>query len=267
MPRASSPTSAPTCARCGRPTRRSTACASTEAERAALEERSRLAREIHDGLAQHLWFAKLKFERLAGTLSEEDQPLAGEVTQALDAAIVEAREALVTMRASLAERTCRSPTCSQRTVDDFGDRSGLRVASTTSSTVPTSLPPRVRVEVLLRIVSEALTNVRKHADATIVRVDADVQDGELLITRHRQRPGLRLHDEAVDQGLGLQGMQERARLIGGSSSSCRSLGRHDGRGPSAAARCTAHRPRCRRPLPVRRRGARGQPVRREPRRE
>ncbi len=37
----------------------------TEAERAALEERSRLAREIHDGLAQHLWFAKLKFERLA----------------------------------------------------------------------------------------------------------------------------------------------------------------------------------------------------------
>ena len=36
-----------------------------EAERATLEERARLAREIHDGLAQHLWFAKLKFERLS----------------------------------------------------------------------------------------------------------------------------------------------------------------------------------------------------------
>ena len=40
-----------------------------EAERATLEERARLAREIHDGLAQHLWFAKLKFERLSSTLS------------------------------------------------------------------------------------------------------------------------------------------------------------------------------------------------------
>ena len=74
-----------------------------EAERATLEERARLAREIHDGLAQHLWFAKLKFERLSSTLSDEDRPLAGEVTQALDAAIIEAREALVTMRSSLEE--------------------------------------------------------------------------------------------------------------------------------------------------------------------
>ncbi|MET0773000.1 MAG: histidine kinase, partial [Candidatus Limnocylindrales bacterium] len=69
----------------------------SEAERAALEERSHLAREIHDGLAQHLWFAKLKFERLATTIPEDDKPLAGEVGQALDSAIVEARQALVTM--------------------------------------------------------------------------------------------------------------------------------------------------------------------------
>ena len=44
---------------------------------------------LADGLAQHLWFAKLKFERLSSTLSEEDRPLATEVTQALDAAILE----------------------------------------------------------------------------------------------------------------------------------------------------------------------------------
>ncbi len=36
----------------------------SEAERATLEERTRLARELHDGLAQDLWFAKLKHERL-----------------------------------------------------------------------------------------------------------------------------------------------------------------------------------------------------------
>ena len=97
----------------------------TEAERAALEERSRLAREIHDGLAQHLWFAKLKFERLASSVSEEERPLAGEVGQALDAAIVEARQALITMRTSL-DADLPLAEMLTRTVDDFGLRSGLR---------------------------------------------------------------------------------------------------------------------------------------------
>jgi signal transduction histidine kinase len=184
-----------------------------DAERAALEERARLAREIHDGLAQHLWFAKLKFERLAGTLSESDQALASEVSQALDAAIIEAREALVTMRASLTEDVPFGDMLT-RTVDDFESRSGLRVEFSMSTGIPSSLAPRVQVE-LLRIVSEALTNVRKHADATMVRISAEVSEGELVITITDNGRGF-AQEEAFDQGMGLRGMRERARLIGGS---------------------------------------------------
>lgn len=184
-----------------------------DAERAALEERARLAREIHDGLAQHLWFAKLKFERLAGTLAEADQPLAAEVTQALDAAIIEAREALVTMRASLAEDVPFADML-QRSIDDFEERSGLRVELAMPTGLPAALAPRVQVE-LLRIVSEALTNVHKHADATTVRIVAEVGGGELLITITDNGHGF-VPDEAFDQGLGLRGMRERARLISGS---------------------------------------------------
>jgi two-component system sensor histidine kinase UhpB len=183
-----------------------------DAERAALEERARLAREIHDGLAQHLWFAKLKFERLAGTLTEQ-QPLAAEVTQALDAAIVEAREALVTMRASLSEDVPFADMLT-RAVDDFESRSGLRVEFALTTGIPSNLAPRVQVE-LLRIVSEALTNVRKHADATTVRINAEVREGELAITITDNGRGF-VQQEAFDQGLGLRGMRERARLIGGS---------------------------------------------------
>jgi signal transduction histidine kinase len=182
-------------------------------ERAALEERARLAREIHDGLAQHLWFAKLKFERLAGTLSEGDQALAAEVTQALDAAIIEAREALVTMRASLTEDAPFADMLA-RTVDDFESRSGLRVEFTMTTGIPSSLAPRVQVE-LLRIVSEALTNVRKHADATMVRIHAEVSRSELVIRVTDNGRGF-VQEEAFDQGMGLRGMRERARLIGGS---------------------------------------------------
>jgi signal transduction histidine kinase len=184
-----------------------------DAERAALEERARLAREIHDGLAQHLWFAKLKFERLAGTLADEDQSLAAEVTQALDAAIVEAREALVTMRASVTEDVPFADML-QRTIDDFEDRSGLRVEFAMPTGMPIALAPRVQVE-LLRIVSEALTNVHKHADATTVRISAEVDRGELLISITDNGHGF-VPDEAFDQGLGLRGMRERARLVSGS---------------------------------------------------
>ncbi len=184
-----------------------------EAERATLEERARLAREIHDGLAQHLWFAKLKFERLSSTLADEDRPLADEVTQALDAAIIEAREALVTMRSSLEEDVPFADML-VRAVDDFEDRSGLRVEFSASTGIPSQLAPRVQVE-LLRIVSEALNNVRKHADATTVRIVAEVSDGEVVITITDNGRGF-APEEAFDRGMGLQGMHERARLIGGS---------------------------------------------------
>ncbi len=184
-----------------------------EAERATLEERARLAREIHDGLAQHLWFAKLKFERLSSALSDGDRPLADEVTQALDAAIIEAREALVTMRSSLEEDVPFADML-VRSVEDFESRSGLRTEFTASTGIPSTLAPRVQVE-LLRIISEALNNVRKHADATIVRITAEVADGQLLISVTDNGRGFAEH-EAFDRGLGLQGMRERARLIGGS---------------------------------------------------
>ena len=184
-----------------------------EADRATLEERARLAREIHDGLAQHLWFAKLKFERLSSTLTADDRSLADEVTQALDAAIIEAREALVTMRSSLEEDVPFSDML-VRAIDDFESSSGLRADFTASTGIPSSFAPRVQVE-LLRIVSEALNNVRKHADATIVRVTAEVKDGELLITITDNGRGFD-QSHGFDKGMGLQGMRERARLIGGS---------------------------------------------------
>jgi signal transduction histidine kinase len=184
----------------------------TEAERATLEERARLGREIHDGLAQHLWFAKLKFERLAGSVPEEEKPLAAEVGQALDAAIVEARQALVTMRTSLDSDLPLSDML-RRTVDDFGQRSGVQVEFWPEAGIPSAIPPRQQIE-LLRVVQEALTNVRKHADATVVRVRAELDGRDLRVTVSDNGKGFD-PQTASDRGLGLLGMEERARLMGG----------------------------------------------------
>ena len=65
----------------------------------------------------------------------------------------------------------------------------------------------------MRIVQEALNNVRKHADATLVRVHAERQDGHLVLTVSDNGQGF---DPAAPRigGYGLQGMTERADLIG-----------------------------------------------------
>ena len=67
---------------------------------------------------------------------------------------------------------------------------------------------------MLRVLQEALTNVRKHADATVVRVTAEAQDDTLRLTVIDNGRGFRPGETSGD-GLGVQGMKERARLMGG----------------------------------------------------
>ncbi len=109
------------------------------------------------------------------------------MTQALDSAIAEAKQAVVTMRAG-DERDRPLEELMSRAVEEFANRSGVR-ADFSAADLPTSLPPRTQVEVL-RILQEALTNVRKHADATVVRVTAEAQDDDPAADGDRQWPRL-----------------------------------------------------------------------------
>jgi len=184
-----------------------------EVANAAAEERSRLAREFHDGLAQTLWFAKLKAGRLSSVdgLPDEGREIAGEIGGAMDTALAETRQALLALRASAEGGSL--PEVLGRYVDDFGERFGLRSEFTFDRDLPW-LPVRSQAEVM-RIVQEALNNVRKHADATLVRVRAERQDGHLVLTVSDNGQGF---DPAAPRigGYGLQGMTERADLIGAS---------------------------------------------------
>ena len=182
-----------------------------EAELAAatLQERARLAREIHDGLAQDLWYAKLKQSRLAQSAAFVGEPkrLSDEVASALDNALAEARHAI----AAMSDGADSGPLLDilERQVDDFSDRFAIRAELSHDGPEP-EIGPRARAEIV-RIVQEALTNVRKHADATVVRVF--VASGEELRLAVVDN-GRGFHPEAVDGGFGLDSMQQRAALIG-----------------------------------------------------
>jgi signal transduction histidine kinase len=184
-----------------------------EVRRAALEERTRLSRELHDGLAQDLWLAKLKVGRLAlaPDLGDSARAVCDEVAGAIDTGLADARQAVMTLRLG-SEPAVSLQELVARQVDDFADRFGLRAEFVCDGDLP-RLAPRSEAE-LLRIAQEALNNVARHADATVVRVKASVVGSSLeLVVGDNGRgfePG-----EVPDGSFGLASMRERAQLIGG----------------------------------------------------
>lgn len=185
--------------------------AAAELAAAGLEERARLAREIHDGLAQDLWYAKLKQSRLAQLVGfrDEAQRLNEEVEGAIDAALAEARHAIAAMR----EGADSGPLLIMlaRHVDDFSDRFALRAELISDGPIP-ELGIRAQAEVL-RIVQEAMTNARRHADATVVQVRV-ARDGDLLRVSISDN-GRGFKPEDVGRGFGLDSMRQRSAVIGG----------------------------------------------------
>jgi signal transduction histidine kinase len=185
----------------------------TEADRSAIEERARLARELHDGLAQDLWLAKLKASRLA-VLSEgrpDEAKLCEEVQGAIDAGLTEAMQAVAALRSATDGRALAHVLAAY--IDDYADRFGLRVDLTIDPDLP-RLPARTEAE-LLRIAQEALANVRRHADATVVRITLSVDDDGVTLSIRDNGRGFDV-DLVDQQDYGLAGMRERAALIGAS---------------------------------------------------
>ena len=187
--------------------------AEVESAHAALAERARLARELHDGLMQDLWLAKLKTGRLAATdsLAPEAAVLTDELRTAIDAGLVEAQQAVAAMRLA-GEPTGTLRELLSRSVDEFADRFGLRIEFDCLPDLP-PLPPRAQAEAL-RITQEALNNVRRHADATVVRVRAGVEDGLFHLVVGDNGRGF-IPDSVGDGAFGLASMRERAALVGG----------------------------------------------------
>jgi signal transduction histidine kinase len=183
-----------------------------DAASAALAERTRLAREIHDGLAQDLWYAKLKQSRLvqAPGLENADRTTAGEVLSAIESALAEARQAVMAMRPESAGGSSLGDAL-RAAVEDFSDRSGVRAEF--EGEAPSNLAPRAEAEIL-RVVQEALNNVHRHADATMVRVRAE-RAGEIARVQVVDN-GRGFDPSSVSsERYGLPGMRERAELVGG----------------------------------------------------
>jgi signal transduction histidine kinase len=174
--------------------------------RAVAEERARVAREIHDGLAQYLFTISTQASML-----EADSPPPGTVErlkQAAAAAQQEARFAILAL--SSASGTAPFDAALRRYVEFLTADGELEVELEIDSAL--SLAPDEQIEVF-RIVQEGLANVRRHAGA---------KRAEVVIAREGGRRVVRVIDDGAGfdgeeqpAGQGLKNLRSRALAIGG----------------------------------------------------
>ncbi len=171
-----------------------------------LHERKRLAREIHDGIAQDLAFIAQQAGALAGRNG---------ASQSLDDIGTAARRALDESRGVIAAlvRPTDEPLdqALTRVADEAAGRWGATVEARTTAGLELSAPAR---EAVLRIVGEAVTNAARHGQAQRICLDL-AEEPELLV--RISDDGVGFDPASLAQGAGrhgLTGMRERAEQIG-----------------------------------------------------
>jgi signal transduction histidine kinase len=172
-------------------------------EAAALEERRRMARDLHDGLAQELAFISRRARRHAG-----DDAAIAQIAAAADRALVESRRAIAALSMPLDERF---EVVLARTAEDIAGRAGARVSTHADPAVQVE---REHAEALIRIVCEAVQNATRHGRADAITLELLEDEGVCLRVRDNGC-GFAVDDETGRRhGFGLVSMRERAGAIG-----------------------------------------------------
>ncbi len=182
---------------------------------ARAEERTRIARDIHDTLAQALTAIGLQLEGALQQLDRDPTRARARLEQALVVtrqSLEEARQSVTDLRAApLAGKPLRQALTTL--VRSFTSETGVQVDLKLPD-ADSELPVRVEVE-LFRIAQEALANVRKHARARRVEVGLRRRGDLLRLWIADDGQGFRPGRAAGHDRFGLQGMRERAHALGG----------------------------------------------------
>jgi signal transduction histidine kinase len=189
---------------------------------ARLHEREQLARELHDNLGQVFAFVNVQVQTIHRLLSRGDVATAdeyvGRLLEVAREADVDIRESIISLRATISEQGLL-PTLTQylaRYEKNYGIHTQLEESELFTGEM---FEPLVEVQ-LVRIMQEALTNVRKHANASCVRIAFALEDGWACVSIHDDGRGFNpdVSSAGVEEHVGLRVMRERAAEVGGSLS-------------------------------------------------
>jgi signal transduction histidine kinase len=185
---------------------------------ASEQERQRWARELHDETLQEL--GALKLAQQAALEVDDATAVRESLTDSLDRvdSIIDGLEGLITELRPASLDQLGSQAAIEALVSRLRDRYGLQIETDFDLAWEAgrkSERPSPELEAAVyRITQEALTNVIKHADASMARVAVEEVDGEVVLTVEDDGSGMG-EDRAPREGFGLIGMHERVDLAGG----------------------------------------------------
>lgn len=185
---------------------------------AVVSERQRLAREMHDSLAQSLGYLHLKLADAQRRLGPERADLAadlGELKRVARDAYEEVRQAIFGLRTMVSRNLGVISTLTEY-LHDWSQQTGIAVDLEVGDGAAARFSPGVEVQ-LIRIVQEALANVRKHAGARRVVVTVEPAGELVRVTIRDDGRGFDLTATTSERHhcFGLETMRERAEAVGG----------------------------------------------------
>jgi signal transduction histidine kinase len=183
-------------------------------EAAVLEERRRIARDLHDGVAQELAYIYRNLDPVAG---EPDGATVGRLRLAAERALIESRRAITALAPSR-----------NKAVETALAEAAVEIAERCRIQLDLDLAPGIKLspsrsEALVRIACEAITNAARHSGAKRVTLRLE-HDGSQARLRVADR-GRGFDPTVQGSGFGLIAMRERARSVGGELRICSAPGR------------------------------------------
>ena len=185
----------------------------------ALEERDRIGRELHDGLAQVLGYLHLKSKAVEGLLSSGQmaQVQAGlhEIQEVAQEAYGDVRESILGLRTTITPGVGFIPTLTEY-LHRFSQQSGISARLVMGDDAKMEFAPAAEIQ-LLRIIQEALTNIRKHSQASRawIRFEADGEGAVITVEDDGRGFDPSRIGQDSQEHFGLQTMRERAESVGG----------------------------------------------------
>lgn len=180
------------------------------------DERSRIARDMHDGVMQNLFSLGMTLDMLAQNAAETSPSLANDLQHLVD----QVDDAIRSIRATIYRLRDSETDLDRMTLQDavvtlareYECSTGVRPSIAISAQVSASVPDQAVPDVVY-LIKEALHNVRRHAKASQVSVSGMYGQGQIDIAIEDNGCGFDQSNPSV--GHGLENMYERAKLIGG----------------------------------------------------
>ena len=187
---------------------------------AMLSEREQLARELHDSIGQVLGFTSLKMEAVRKLIADGKLAMADDQLAHLERIVVEAhadtREYILNLRAAPTEQQPFFSALRQY-LDGFRQNYGIQAELSIGEGVDEgAFAPGAQMQVV-RIIQEAFSNARKHAETSCVQLSFRIEDGRVRIRIRDNGRGFDPQQAAAsgDNHFGLRFMRERAEQLGG----------------------------------------------------